>query len=225
MKAKIFLTTTVIFIFIIFTIIFTFIPVVSAFSDEPINVSDKELQEILKKDDPNEIPISFWDLPLWIKIHYTITIVLGIIGVWKFLPILITKLKSALENAKRRRILKIIMKNQGISVSELEVITGENRSTLRYHLSRLEQEGWIKTVKFGKNRIVLLNTDGIDLTSIINGRKREIVELLKENGGLTPLQIAERLKLNVKTVHHYLRDLIELGVVTKCEDGKYKLLK
>lgn len=221
MNTKIFLTTTVIFIFTIFT----FIPVVFAFSDEPINVSDKKLQEILKKDNPNEIPISFWDLPLWIKIHYTITIVLGLIGVWKFLPILITKLKSVLENAKRRRILKIIMKNQGISVSELEVITGENRSTLRYHLSRLEQEGWIKTVKFGKNRIVLLNTDGIDLTSIINGRKREIVELLKENGGLTPSMIAERLKLNVKTVYHHLKDLIKLGVVTKCEDGKYKLLK
>ncbi len=220
MKAKVFLTVAIILIFIII-----FLPVVSAFSDEPINVSDKKLQEILKKDDPNEIPISFWDLPLWIKIHYIITVVLGIIGVWKFLPILVTKLKSALENTKRRRILKIIMKNQGISVAELEVMTKENRSTLRYHLSRLEQEGWIKTVKFGKNRIIFLNTDDIDLASVVKGRKRDIVELLKENGGLTPSQIAERLKLNVKTVHHHLRNLIELGIVTKCEDGRYKLLK
>lgn len=222
MNTKIFLTTTVIFIFIIFI----FLPIVSAFSDEPINVSDKELQEILKKDDPNEIPISFWDLPLWIKIHYAITVVLGIIGVWKFLPILITKLKSVLENAKRCRILKMIMKNQGVSVAELEEITGENRSTLRYHLSRLEQEGWIKTVKFGKNRIIFLNTtDDIDLASVVKGRKRDIVELLKEKGGLTPSQIAERLKLNVKTIHHHLRNLIELGIVTKCENGRYKLLK
>ena len=216
MNAKIFL--------IAILIVFIFIPVVSAFSDEPINVSDEELQEILKKDDPNEIPISFWDLPLWIKIHYVITTVLCIIGVWKFLPILITKLKSALENAKRRKILKIIMKNQGISVAELEAITKENRSTLRYHLSRLEDEGWIKTVKFGKNRLIFLNTDDIDLTGVVKGRKREIVELLKENGGLTPSQIAERLKLNVKTVYHHLNDLMELGIVTKCEDGKYKLV-
>ena len=215
MNAKIFLTITIIFIVT---------PVVSVFSDEPINVSDEELKEILKKDDPDETPISFWDLPLWIKIHYTITIVLGIIGVCKFLPILITKLKLALENAKRCRILKIIMKNQGISVTELEVITKENRSTLRYHLSRLEQEGWIKTVKFGKNRLVFLNTDDIDLTGVVKGRKREIVELLKENGGLTSLQIAEELKLNVKTVYHHLKDLTELGVVTKCDDGKYKLV-
>ncbi len=220
MKAKVFLTVAITLIFIII-----FLPVVSAFSDEPINVSDKKLQEILKKDDPNEIPISFWDLPLWIKIHYIITVVLGIIGVWKFLPILITKLKSALENAKRRRILKIIMKNQGISVAELEVMTKENRSTLRYHLSRLEQEGWIKTVKFGKNRIIFLNTDDIDLANVVKGRKKEIVELLKENGGLTPSQIAEKLKLNVKTVYHHLGNLIELGIVTKCENGRYKLTK
>jgi len=216
MNAKIFL--------IAILIVFIFIPVVSAFSDEPINVSDKELQEILKKDDPNEIPISFWDLPLWIKIHYVITTVLCIIGVWKFLPILITKLKSALENAKRRKILKIIMKNQGISVAELEAITKENRSTLRYHLSRLEDEGWIKTVKFGKNRLIFLNTGDIDLTGVVKGRKREIVEILKENGDLTSSQIAERLKLNVKTVYYHLNDLMELGIVTKCENGKYKLV-
>jgi predicted transcriptional regulator len=216
MNAKIFL--------IAILIVFIFIPVVSAFSDEPINVSDKELQEILKKDDPNEIPISFWDLPLWIKIHYVITTVLCIIGVWKFLPILITKLKSALENAKRRKILKIIMKNQGISVAELEAITKENRSTLRYHLSMLEDEGWIKTVKFGKNRLIFLNTGDIDLTGVVKGRKREIVEILKENGDLTSSQIAERLKLNVKTVYYHLNDLMELGIVTKCENGKYKLV-
>ncbi len=43
--------------------------VVSAFEDEPVNISDEELKKILEEDDLDEIQISFWELPLWIKIH------------------------------------------------------------------------------------------------------------------------------------------------------------
>jgi len=156
----------ILFLTLLTILIFT-TPTVLAFNDQPINISDEKLQKILEKDDPNEIPISFWELPLWIKIHYIVTVVLGILGIWKLLPIVITKIKSALENVKRRRILKIIMENQGLSLTELEKITRENRCTLRFYLSKLEQDGWIKTVKHGKNRPIFLNTSNINLTAII----------------------------------------------------------
>ena len=159
--------------FISLTILIITTSTVLAFNDQPINISDKELKKILEKDNPNEIPISFWELPLWIKIHYIVTVFLGLLATWKLLPIVITKVKSALENVKKRKILRIIMENQGLSLTELEKITGENRSTLRFHLSKLEQDGWIKSVKRGKNRLMFLNTSNINPTAVVKGKKRD----------------------------------------------------
>jgi len=210
--------------FIISLIILVLVtPIVLAFSDQPINVSDEELQKILEKDEPDEIPTSYWELPLWIKIHYIVTVVVSLLTAWKLLPVVITKIKSALENVKRRKILKIVLENPGVSLTELEEITEENRSTLRYHLNKLEREGWIKTVKHGKNRLIFLDTHNINPIIFFRGRKREIIELLKENGGMTPEQIAEKLDLNVKTVHYYLNVLRRADVLVKGSDGKYRL--
>ncbi len=209
--------------FISLTILIIATSTVLAFNDQPVNISDKELKKILEKDDLNEIPISFWELPLWIKIHYIVTVFLSLLATWKLLPIVITKVKSALENVKRRKILRIIMENQGLSLTELEKITGENRSTLRFHLSKLEQDGWIKSVKRGKSRLLFLNTSNINPTAVVNGKKREIIELLKENGGLNSNQIAERLKLNVKTVYYHLKELRKMGILIRDKEGKYKL--
>ncbi|RLI79975.1 hypothetical protein DRP05_01985 [Archaeoglobales archaeon] len=53
---------------------------VSAFEAVPANVSDEELMKQVKNDPPDEVKISFWDLPLWIKIHHLITIAAGRTG-------------------------------------------------------------------------------------------------------------------------------------------------
>ena len=45
--------------FVSLTIFVLTTSVVSAFEDEPVNISDEELKEILEEDDPNEIQISF----------------------------------------------------------------------------------------------------------------------------------------------------------------------
>ncbi|ADC65358.1 transcriptional regulator, ArsR family [Ferroglobus placidus DSM 10642] len=193
-----------------------------AFEVKPANVSDEELMERIKNDPTTEVKVSFWDLPLWIKIHHIVTVIAGILAAWKLLPIVVTKIRSAIENAKRRRILKTIMENPGISITDLEKITGENRSTLRYHLNKLEEDGWIKTVKNGKSRHLLLSFDDFNPTIAVKGRKKEIIELLKEHKCLTAKQIAEKLNLSVKTVQYHICELKKLNMVHK-ERDKYKL--
>ena len=197
------------------------LPISEAAKIKPANISDEELMERVKNDPPDEVKVSFWQLPLWIKIHHIVTVILGLLTAWKLLPIVVTKIKSALESVKRRRILRVIMENQGVSLTELEKITGENRSTLRYHLSKLEGEGWIRTIKVGNSKLVLLNTSELN-PEIVGGRKKDIVELLEKHGRLTAKQIAERLDLNVKTVYYHLRELKERGIVKK-EGNEFKL--
>jgi predicted transcriptional regulator len=50
-------------------VLIVLIPQVLAFESKPANISDEELQKLIENDAPDEIPISFWELPLWIKLH------------------------------------------------------------------------------------------------------------------------------------------------------------
>ncbi len=184
----------VIILLIILLIIIILINRALAAVVEPLNISYDEALKIAKNDTTQETKISFWDLPLWIKLHHIFLLIVGALSAWKFLPIVITKIKSALENAKRRKILKIIMRNPGISLKELEELTKMNRSTLKFHLNFLESEGWISSTKIGKHRLFFLNNSSSKDPMIVKSeRKKQIIELLNQNGELTIKEIANKL--------------------------------
>ncbi len=75
-----------------------------AFKWKPANLTDKQLQELIEHDKPDEVRISFWDLPLWVKMQYILTVLAGMLGALKFLPLILTKVKSVLDNSKRSKI-------------------------------------------------------------------------------------------------------------------------
>jgi len=182
---------------------------------KPANISDDELKKIIERDPADEIKVSFWDLPLWIKIYEIVAVILSIFGIWKFLPIVITKIKSALENAKRLKILKIVMENPGISLKELEECTKMNRSTLRFHLDILESEGWIRSIKIGKHRLFFASCGDVHpITFIKSERKRQIIELLNQNRELTIKEIANKLGISYNTAHRHISQLQKIGIVT-----------
>ncbi len=186
-----------------------------AFKWKPANLTDKQLQELIEHDKPDEIKISFWDLPLWIKLHYILTVILGALGIWKFLPIVITKIKSALDNSRRRKILRLIIKNPGVSLRELEELTNMNRSTLRFHLDALESEGLIYSVRLGKYRLFFPSDSEMRLERVLKSeRKGQILKLLSQNGGLTIGDIAKNLGISYHAAYRHVKDLEQIGVVT-----------
>ncbi len=204
-------------IFSILFLLFLFVNLTSAATITPANVSDKELEEILKNDVADEVKISFWELPLWIKIHHIVTLCLTTLGLWKFLPILLTRIKSVLENRKRRRIMDAIVERPGISIKDLEELTGINRSTLRYHLDVLENEGLMISMR-GRERLLFPKDYFSEqelgmLAALRSEARRKIMELIAQNGGMSARQIANVLNLNLKTVHHHLNSLGAAGVV------------
>ena len=194
-----------------------------AFKWKPANLTDKQLQELIKNDKPDEIKVTFWQLPWWIKLHYILTTILGILGIWKFLPIVVTKVKSALENAKRRKILRVVMKNPGISLKELEDITGMNRSTLRFHIDFLEKEGWVRSVRVGKHRLLFANGQDVHV-DIKSERKRRIIELLSGRDGLSIKELANLLGVSYHTAYRHVMDLKEWGIVA-VENGSVRLVR
>ncbi len=194
-----------------------------AFKWKPANLTDKQLQELIKNDKPDEIKITFWQLPWWIKLHYIVTTILGILGIWKFLPIVVTKVKSALENAKRRKILRIVMKNPGISFKELEEVTGMNRSTLRFHVDSLEREGWIRSIRIGKHKLLFANGQDVRI-DVKSDRKRRIIELLSRKDNLSIKELADLLGVSYHTAYRHVTDLKDLGIVA-IENGSVKLIR
>jgi len=204
-------------------IILLIVPVF-AFEVRPANVSDEELQKIIMNDPPDEVKVSFWELPLWIKIHHLLTIVLSMIALLKLLPFVITKLKTALENRKRVKILEFIRLNQGTSITQLQNELGINRSTLKYHLSILEREGLISTIKVGNKRLIFAGEpeDKALLSVKTSERKKQILDFLYETDGLKLKEISEKMNLNFKLLYYHIKELEKLGLVS-VQKGKVYL--
>jgi len=193
----------------------------------PANISDEELEKRIKNDPPNEIKVTFWELPLWIKIHYTVTLCLTTLGLWKFLPLLLTRVKSILENRKRHKIMKTVVENPGIRIKDLEVLTKINRSTLRYHIDVLDSEGLLISIKLGTERLLFprdfFSKEELELLAVLKSEpKRKLLKLIVQNGGMSARQIADVMGLNLKTVHHHLSSLRAAGVLD-AEGGVFHL--
>ncbi len=190
-----------------------------AFKWKPANLTDKQLQELIKNDKPDERKVTFWDLPLWIKIHYLLTILLGVLGVWKFLPLILSKIRFPLDGSKKDRILRYLLENPGATAVEISKSTGINRSTLRYYLARLERDELIYSVKAGKYRLFFPCAEcRINREDLVKSeRKRQILDVLKQNGGLKIGEIAKHLGVSYHAAYRHVLELEQMGVVSMDE--------
>lgn len=199
----------------------------SAFDVEPANLSDQELEKRIDNDIDDERKVSFWELPLWIKLKYVAGIVVAVLGIWKFLPFILGRIKSVLKSTKRQRILDYLEWNFGVSIRELEENLNINRSTLRYHLVLLEKWGKVVSVRYGTERLFFSKKlpDGeLELVTFLRSEtKRKILELLSQNGALSKEEIAEMTGLNLKNVHYHFKYLKMSGMVEK-RGGKFRIV-
>lgn len=196
----------------------------AAFNVKPANISDKELEKIITNDAPDERKVSFWELPLWIKIHHIISLVIGFVAVIKLLPFVIARIKSVLENRKRSKVLSFIEKNPGLSIAQLQNETGINRNTLKYHIRILEREGLISSVKVGNKRLLFTDKPA-DLTFLVvknSERKSQIMSILSEGDGLKLKEVSKRMNISFKLLYHHVKELEKLGLVS-VEKGRIYL--
>ncbi|MFP3908852.1 MAG: winged helix-turn-helix transcriptional regulator [Halobacteriota archaeon] len=194
----------------------------SAFDAEPANLSDQELEKRIENDINDEKKISFWDLPLWIKLKYIAGILIAALGLWKYLPIILGRIKSVLKSKNRQQISEYLQWSFGASIKELEENLNINRSTLRYHLALLEKWGKVISVRYGNERLFfskkLLDGELGLVTLLRSENKRRILELLLQNGPLSKEEIAELTNLNPKNVHYHLNNLKSSGMVEKSSE-------
>ncbi|WP_221057192.1 winged helix-turn-helix transcriptional regulator [Methanoculleus chikugoensis] len=133
--------------------------------------------------------------------------------------------RSLLDNKKRSRIYACIRDHPGIAPAEIARITGINRGTIRYHLSRLREAGLV-SILHRDGRVGYFRNGDYDTAEkavclhLQNGTRRQIFALLLEKPGITQSEIADIITISCSTAAWHMRRLAADGLVETNRDGR-----
>lgn len=175
-----------------------------------------------------EATISFWQLPLWIKITYISGIILAFLGMFKIIPIVLGRIKNILDNHSRQGIFKYILNNPGCTIAEISDQQEINRGSIKYHIYRLKSEGKITLTKMGKflrlfqNSGALKDNEQVVAAHVKNDTSRLLLLAILENPGVTNQELVEKFNLAKSTIHWHIQQFRNDNIVVFEQEGKYK---
>jgi predicted transcriptional regulator len=173
--------------------------------------------------------MSFWELPLWVQLFYVSGALGALLVFFKFLPFFLIKSKRLLDNRNREKIYDYIDENPGCTVNDISRSQSMNVGSVRYHVQRLEIMSRIIHMKFGKFTRLFRNSGAysdreIVVLSALNIRmNKAIVQVVREQPGLSNKQIAEMLEIKESMAHLYLKHLLKDEIVRYEKEGQHKL--
>ena len=133
------------------------------------------------------------------------------------------RMENVQPDGPRGSLVRFIGENPGISFPRLSVEFNMNRGTLRYHLDLLEKEGRIRTVLKGSKKLYYLSegtaTKGRRPENDLNRDQRRILNLIKENPGISRHQLISISGQAREDVRYTLRKLTSRSEIWKVTDG------
>jgi len=172
--------------------------------------------------------ISFWELPLWIKIAYISGIILASLGLFKVIPIVLARIKNVLENQNRQGIFKYILNNPGCTIAEVSDKQEINRGSVKYHLRILKSEGKIILTKMGKFLRLFQNSRAFKdneqkmAAHLKSETGRLILRTIFENPGITNQELTDKFHVDKSTIHWHIQQFRNENIVVFEQEGKYK---
>ncbi len=136
-------------------------------------------------------------------------------------------MEEVLENENRTKIIDLIIDQPGIHNNELVRQTGLSPGNLAWHLKILELYKIIKSEILGKFVVYFPYYDEnpisrIDLKLQKSTTTMEILDLIRDNSGITQIELARQIGKNHKTVKYHLDKLQEAGLVVFEKQGRKK---
>jgi predicted transcriptional regulator len=133
------------------------------------------------------------------------------------------RMEKDLSEGPRETLARLIEENPGISFLRITDRSGMNRGTLRYHLDILEKEGRVRVVHKGKKKLYYASGKGMkgplgEEDDLTRGQRR-ILNLIKENPGVSKHQLISITGQNREEVRYALRKLTSRSEVWKVTDG------
>ncbi len=133
--------------------------------------------------------------------------------------------EDLVDHPVRRRLLETLREDPGLRLSELARGMTQDRSTVRYHLSKLEEADFVEHVGAnGSSRWFVkgqLPPGDLEAQAVLaTGRSSEVYEAIKASPGASLTQIGEELEMHPSSVHRVVERLLEAGLVEKDREGR-----
>lgn len=127
-----------------------------------------------------------------------------------------------LEHDGRKSVFEAIEDTPGVYLSAISERTGLSLSTIRHHLSVLEQESLVMSAKVhGKRRFYPAYSEQVELTAAMNDEATaNVIDALSRLGPVSVSDLADDLDRDPSTVTHHLQRLADDDIVVRERDGR-----
>jgi predicted transcriptional regulator len=218
-------------IFILFSVFLAFtVPGIA--SAEYIVQSHENKPELIEKGlidsagaDKN---ITFWDLPLWIKISFITGMLVAGLGIIKLIPAIPGRIIDPLENGIRQEIFEYISENPGCTITDVSDNLDFNRSTTKYHVLKLKYHKVINMDKKEKSLRLFKNSATFDehqrttISLLKNKTRRMLLISILENPGITNGELAKKHNMNKSSIHWHISKFQKTGAINHIPEGKLR---
>ena len=129
--------------------------------------------------------------------------------------------------SSQEKILEFIINNPSSHLRKIKNNLGFSMGTIQYHLSILEKEGKIKSIKtkFYKNYYHISESDENVLSVFNLDSPRSIIIYLLQHEPSTHQDIAKGIGLSSSTVSWHMKRLLEVHIVESEYSGKYTMYR
>jgi DNA-binding MarR family transcriptional regulator/5-hydroxyisourate hydrolase-like protein (transthyretin family) len=166
-------------------------------------------------------------IPLLILFQSTIVIII----VFVISLIMYTKIKreKLLKNALRKRIFDYIRENPGKHYRAILNDLNLSMGVLTYHINRLEKAQYLISRQDGMFRRFYIRGPKTEMRFFLSDIQKSILNVIRENGGISQTQIAEKIDVSRKVVNYHVNILDQAGFIfvesrgreTACYSNEY----
>jgi predicted transcriptional regulator len=126
------------------------------------------------------------------------------------------------KNDNRTKLMSYIKENPGVTLHDLSRSLGMNVGTARYHLFILSLNHKVVSAKYDEKFVRYFPNSGayskneqLALSLVRRDGVRKLLSLLLEKPGLSNLEISKQLDIRDNAVSRYIKELLEIEVVSK----------
>ena len=132
---------------------------------------------------------------------------------------------SLLLHPLRRRIYEVVCESPGIHFFQLASELTTAQGTLTWHLRQLENDGLLRSTKFGGKRIfyprLLSRVESAKAFAALRSKTaQEIFRLVINTPGMNQQELAEAVGIHHDTVRYHLTRFEKVGLVERYRDGR-----
>ena len=142
-----------------------------------------------------------------------------------FIPLYSRLQKDTLaDEPTRQNLLRHIYSEPGANFTQLKEKFGLHNGTLAHHINILESHKIIISQRSGRQRLFFpfgsTNSANIRTSLVTNHTQKEIIEIVKDNPGITQAMISQRLKVSRQKINYHVNSLVSKSILNIEKQGR-----